>query len=123
MIANIGGIERSWRVHGPEITATALSVLAKAFDGQILRYAGTLFPGLAAVCAQEMTDGARVRPFDSLMLEMFVEIAGDVDQIQWRKDITLHRADQPNQRYDAASGAVFLKAWAEFCEEFLGDGE
>ncbi|VWX56699.1 ParB/RepB/Spo0J family partition protein [Sphingorhabdus sp. 109] len=121
MIANIGGIERSWKLHGPEITSTALQVLAEAFDGEVLRYAGTVFPGIAAVCAREMQDGENVRDFDPAMLPLFVEIVGDVDQVQWKTDIAAWRIDHPNQRYDAASASVFGAAWDDFLTEFMGE--
>lgn len=123
MISNIGGIERSWKVHGPEVTTTALKILSRAFEGEVLRYAGTVFPGIAAVCAKEMRRGDQVEVFNPEMMDLFVEIVGDVDQVQWRRDITLWKAENPNQRYDAASAAVFLKAWDEFLIEFLGDEE
>lgn len=121
MIANIGGIERSWKVHGPEITATALQVLAEAFDGAVLRYAGTVFPGIAAVCACEMREGDKITAFDPAMLALFIEITGDVDQTQWKTDIAAWRVDRPNQRYDAASAAVFKAAWDDFLTEFMGE--
>ena len=53
MVSNIGGIESAWRIHGAAATRLALEVMGKAFDGQVLRYAGTIFPGIAAVCHDE----------------------------------------------------------------------
>lgn len=119
MIANIGGIVRSWKSHGPEITATALAVLAQAFEGEILRYAGTVFPGIAAVCAMEMRADDKVVPFNPSLLPLLVEVVGDVDQVQWKTEIASWRVDNPNQRYDAASAKVFCAAWSEFLDAFL----
>ena len=44
-VAIIGGIQRQWRREGAAVTGEALQVLATAFAGEILRYAGTVWPG------------------------------------------------------------------------------
>lgn len=53
----IGGIQRSWRRSGVPATREALKVLATAFEGQVLRYAGSIWPGIVAVCAEAMRQG------------------------------------------------------------------
>lgn len=118
MLANIGGIENAWRRHGGRVTRTALRALAEGLDGQVLRYAGTIFPGIAAVCAREMGGKAA---FDSALWPLFIEMIGDVTQAEWRADVARHRADNPNVRFSAASEAVFLTAWADLIEAFAGD--
>lgn len=50
-IGNIGGLRKAWRTHGPNVTAKALRVMATAFAGQKILYAGTTFPGIVAVLA------------------------------------------------------------------------
>jgi hypothetical protein len=49
MVSNIGGIERAWKRLGAAVTTRALELLAKGFEGQVLRYAGTIFPGLVGM--------------------------------------------------------------------------
>lgn len=49
-LANSGGIRAAWKVHGAEATELALTLMANAFEGQVLTYAGTIFPGLVALC-------------------------------------------------------------------------
>ena len=49
MVSNIGGIEACWRRYGPRVTKLALQALAEALADQVLRYAGTVFPGIVAV--------------------------------------------------------------------------
>ena len=50
MVSNIGGIQIAWRRHGPGATQQAFKVLASAFEGQVLQFAGTIFPAIVAVC-------------------------------------------------------------------------
>jgi len=56
MVSNIGGIEACWRGRGSNVTKIALAAMARVFDGQVLRYAGTIFPGIAAIIEVELAD-------------------------------------------------------------------
>jgi len=108
-ISNISGIETSWRRHGQETTTTALRALRLGFEGQVLRYAGTIFPGIAGVCADEARRGA----FGPLRFERFVAMLSKREQVQWRSDIMRAKADNPLFKFGAASLKVILDAWAE----------
>ena len=48
MVSNIGGIEAAWRKYGSAIAAKALWVLAASYPGEVLQYAGTIFPDCGA---------------------------------------------------------------------------
>lgn len=61
-LAIIGGIQRSWRREGAKVTAEALKLLGTAFPDTVQRYAGTIWPGLVAVCAEEMRGGKAFDP-------------------------------------------------------------
>lgn len=107
MVANIGGIQSSWRKHGPKPTGKALAALALAWPREVLRYAGTIFPGMAAVAysyprasASEIATMVRLRT-----------------QADWRTAIMQRRAIEPNLRFANASAAVLLEAWRDFCGE------
>ncbi|MGX7926479.1 DUF6551 family protein [Tsuneonella sp. HG094] len=50
MVSNIGGIQREWRRWGETVCRAALRVLGSAFPGEVLQYAGTIFPGIVAAC-------------------------------------------------------------------------
>lgn len=108
MVSNIGGIEASWRDHGPEVTGEALQALAQGFSGQVLRYAGTIFPGIAAVCAVEMEQG-RFAPPD---FERFTGVLGSKRQEQWRAAILRVKADDPNMSFTRASAKAVRTEWA-----------
>lgn len=60
MVSNISGIQNSFRIHGPKITLAALTALARAFEGEVLRYAGSLFPGIAGFMAEQAKAGKPV---------------------------------------------------------------
>lgn len=118
MLANIGGIENAWRRHGAAVTRTALRALAEGLQGQVLRYAGTIFPGIAAVCARETFGNTRTDP---ALWPLFIEMIAEGEQSRWRKDVMQLRIDHPNMKFSAASEAVFLTAWAELLQAFEGD--
>jgi len=120
MIANIGGIEASWRGHGPAATTKALEALAKAWPGEVLQYAGSLFPGIAGICSAEMTglDGFAEYPE---LWEMLIEMVGAVGQAEWRGEIMKRRAIEPNLKFARASELVFAEAWRELLDGFFDD--
>lgn len=107
MISNIGGIESAWRRHGAGVTTTALRVLAQAFAGQVLQYAGTLFPGIAAVCADEM----KRTSFAHDRFERFVLMIGKRRQIDWRGDVLRAKVADPNLNFIKSSEVVLRAAW------------
>ena len=112
MVSNIGGIERAWKDHGPEATSRAFDVLARAFEGQVLRYAGTIFPGIAALCAETE---------DADELDLLVAMIGGAEQAEWRKEIAKARAEDPDLKFAAASEQVLSNAWDEALGEYLDE--
>ncbi len=111
-ITNIGGIQASWRRHGARATVLALRALAEGFSGQILRYAGTLFPGIAAVCNAEISVGGGGFDMANLGWDRFTAMLAARAQTEWRNDIARMRADDPNLKFAAASARVIGDAWA-----------
>lgn len=109
MVSNIGGIEAAWRRYGPTVTGTAFRALAQGFEGQVLRYAGTLFPGIVAVCSDEMR---RVDAFDAARFDKFLTMLALRKQENWRADVLKLNADNPLLNFSSASTKVMLDAWA-----------
>lgn len=118
-ICNVGGLQRVLRVEGPAVLAAALDVLAQSFKGQVLRYAGSLFPGIAAIVAAEI--GADANFLDGEMFAVMTEMVGGAEQADWFRDIAQAIAADPNLRRPAASAHVFKTAWAECCAELLDE--
>lgn len=108
MLANIGGIEGAWRKYGPKVTGRALEALRLAFDGEVLRYAGTIFPGVVAVCSDEM---AGRQAFTGERFECFYNWIGRREQAEWRSLAMRLKADEPLLKFNAASAAVFRREW------------
>lgn len=50
-LINISGLELTLHRHGEGVLRAGLSLLAEAFAGQVLRCAGTIWPGIAALAA------------------------------------------------------------------------
>lgn len=124
MIGNIGGIEAAWRQHGPVVTARALEVMAAAYPGQVLRYAGTLFPGIAHVIAQERQgcDEEMIAANDAEFMPGFVDVIAAGDQGDWARDIIRLSPEVKGGRREAAQ-AVFWQAWREFLDAFFDEDE
>lgn len=108
VIANIAGIEASWRKHGERATSTAFRALSQAFLGQQLLLAGTIFPGIAAVCGDEFKHRWR---FTEDRLEKFITMLAIRSQDDWRKDIMSLRVDKPGISLPGASEEVLRAAW------------
>lgn len=101
-LANIGGIRSAWKSHGAAATELALSVLADAFKGQVLTYAGTIFPGLVAVCAGH--GGAGV--IEDAALSRLIAALGARTQEDWRNDALREMAASGDGRVAAMTNVL-----------------
>lgn len=107
MVANIGGLRRVLqRDGGEQVIRTALAVLGKAFPGQIMRYAGTLFPGLAAVAKDEL----RLRASSDEIVGHLAPIVASKSQAEWRQIIKVSIGTSGGMAREA-SELVFRQVW------------
>lgn len=104
-ISNIPGVLACYRAHGEEITAAALSAVAGGFAGQVLRYAGTIFPGIAGFLAA--ADDTR----QTVDLELLIMVLQGQDQEQWVSEILLQQASGSTRKLAAI--AAITKAYGE----------
>ena len=111
MVSNIAGIEACWRGRGALVTELALKAMAQGFKGQVLRYAGTIFPGIAALIDFEVKASGTGFGSDPEIWDMIVELLGDRSQEDWRKAIMEVRADEPSLNFARASERALLNAW------------
>lgn len=101
MLANVGGIQRVWRQHGETVAKAALVVLAQAYKGEALRYAGTIFPGVAALLvAQPDADAGEI-----------ARVLGKTNQIEWKNRIIRHAGEVGGDRREAARHVIGA-AWS-----------
>ena len=110
-IANIGGILRAWKEHGGFATGLALELIAQAYPGEVLRYVGTIFPGVVAIIGEDRHDFSLTTPLRDM-------IAGK-SQEDWRILIAQARADDPDLRFHQASERVFSDHWDEALGAYL----
>jgi hypothetical protein len=108
MVANIAALEKSWRQHGAVVATRAMEAMAQGFSTEVLQYAGTVWPGIVAVCAAEMRGG---NPFTAERFERFVNMLSLRKQRLWRDDALRVRGDDPELGLPAASARAFLMAW------------
>lgn len=92
MVSNIGGIETAWRGAGQSTTSAALEVLARAWRGEVLRYAGTVFPGIVAVCGDA----------DETKIAFLAKLIGRATQSELSRDIIRRSPDCTGGRREAA---------------------
>jgi hypothetical protein len=118
-LANIGGLRNCYRVHGLQVLSAALDVLAQSYKDKVLRYAGTLFPGIVAIVADEIGRNPNFTDGDSFAL--MTEMVGGAEQAEWVSEINLALAADPTGNRQRFSGDVFRKAWAECTAELLDE--
>lgn len=122
-VAIIGGIQRAWRRQGAAVTAEALQVLSTAFAGEVLRYAGTIWPGIVVVCAEAMRVGRSSGPTASLNeagklspggFATLTAKLGAKGQEGLRKAILARAALHPDLGYNEASRQIVAELhWPE----------
>lgn len=108
MVANIGGLQRCYRAHGLQVLTAALDVLAVSFRGEVIRYAGTIFPGIEAVVADELKLDPQF--VDGRARILLIAMVSADEQADWYRCVSARTADVPTRR--AAAAAVFRDAWA-----------
>ena len=104
MVQNVGGLQKAWRANGPTIAAQAMTVLAKAYPEEPLRYAGSIFPGIVSL----IVDPARALTTTAVMA-LFI---GETSQVEWYKAIGAACSVHPNR--ETAARALFRERWAEW---------
>jgi hypothetical protein len=106
-VANIGGIQRCFRRSGEAPTRIALAALAKAWPGEVLQYAGSVFPGFAAVAVDEV----RLRCNPSEVIEELARIAGSRSQKEWRAAAHSSFTEAGGTSLRDGAELVFRRAW------------
>ena len=108
MISNVNGVRAAWRQHGDGATRRALEVLARGCDGQVLRYCGTMFAAIVAVCAKEGR---------ALDVDLFVAVVGGGSQEDWLRDFARGFAANEGVSRPQAAANVMLAAYREALAE------
>lgn len=123
-IANIGGLRTTLRGKGEKVLRDGLMVISHAFPNQVLRFAGTLFPGIAHIVANEPrgSDDSEIGNFEAEFLPGMIDLVGAATQAEWSKDIIKVAGELNCARRDAAS-KVFEQAWVEFLDAYFEEDE
>jgi hypothetical protein len=114
-VSNIRGLQQCYRTHGFPVLTAALDVLAQSFKDQVLQYAGSIFPGIEAIVADEISRNANFS--DGERFALMTEMVGGASQKEWYRDVSAGTAEHPTRRNAAA--AVFRSAWAECLDAML----
>lgn len=110
-LGNIGGIEQAVRQHGISIVTKALHLLSTAFQGEVLTYAGTIFPGLVAICASEYRPG---RAVPTERLNQFAVQLRALGQSNIRRNIVILQGERPELgRKESAVAYISQLYWPE----------
>ena len=111
-ISAIGNIAKAFRMSGPDITGRALNVLSRAYEGEVLRFAGTIFPAIVGTITN-----LKLPPEADELLE--VVISG-LTQAEWAEEFTAAALRQGTARPAAAIAAmteIYLEAAQEEDED------
>ncbi|EPR09908.1 hypothetical protein M527_07225 [Sphingobium indicum IP26] len=106
-VSNIGGIREAQRTYGDKSTLKALRILRTGFDGQVLRYAGTIFGGIAGTVGDAEKSG---HPVSEALL---VAVLAGADQADWFRDIMAHKGKFPEMRPAQAATHIISTAYEE----------
>jgi hypothetical protein len=109
-VANVGGLQRCYRTYGIVVLGTSLKVLAAAYTKQVLRYAGSIFPGIVAVVAGELNNRAAAKE----LIPELGAFVGSKPQIYWYKSFIQAVADDPNLSRPRAAEKILRGSWVEY---------
>jgi hypothetical protein len=104
-VSNIAGILRFHR-RNAQATPIALAALGKAWPGEVLQYAGSVYPGFAAVAIDEV----RLRGVPDQVVAELARIAGQRPQLEWRRAAQVAAAEASGSTREGAE-IVFRRAW------------
>lgn len=108
-MSNVRGLQRCYRAHGVQVLTAALRLIAQAYPGEVLKYAGTIFPGVEEIVAAEM---AKAHSAEGKRFPLMVAMVGRTSQRDWYKIVSARTGDLPTRRVAAA--VVFAEAWLAF---------
>jgi hypothetical protein len=105
------GLQRCLKEQGYDRLVVILSLLASAFEGQPLQYAGTLFNGIAAIIAIETRECSPLQWSNSARQIKLIECLQSRLQVQWFNRVQRVLAEGSNRR--EATNRAFCDAWSE----------
>lgn len=108
MISNIAGIRKFYARFGAEPVGEALAMIGRTYADEVLRYAGTLFPGLVQALAGEEPEGG-----DCALLE---QVLAGATQAEWSQEINTIIGARGIHRNEASAIAI-RNAWEEAAAE------
>jgi hypothetical protein len=111
-VANIGGLQRCHGAYGATVLRTALKVLAAAYPQQVLRYAGSIFPGIVAVTAGELHN--RTAPDD--LVKRLAPFVAQLPQQSWYAKFARAIATDPSLKRNQAAEQVLRADWVEYSQ-------
>ena len=108
-LTNIGGLQRCYRKQGLDQLSAVLDVLANAYRGEVMQYAGTVFTGIAAVVADEFRPGWS----ESTQRTELIEFVKSKKQVKWFSLVQVELAESGGVRQQVAE-TVFREAWTKW---------
>jgi hypothetical protein len=106
-VSNIGGIREAKRLYGDKATVKALRIMRLGFAGQVRRYAGTIFGGIAGLVGDAAKAG---NPISESLL---VAVLAGQEQGDWYREIMGHKAKFPEMRTPVAATHIVTTAYEE----------
>jgi hypothetical protein len=108
-VANIASIQRFYRRAGEGPLRISLAAMARAWPGEVLQYAGSVFPGFAAVALDEV----RLRGNPDEVIAGLARLAGMRTQAEWRAAARAAFNEAGGVSLRDGAELVFRRAWRE----------
>ena len=109
MFAHITPLDNAYRGLGEKVAAAALNALAEAFRGEVLRYAGPIYSGVAGFIASECVIGGEHEEAEvarAVRHKVLVTALRSLPQADWKTAILHEMALSGSRRYVAAKAVV-----------------
>ena len=111
-VMNIAGLRSCHRMHGLDVLSVALERMAKAWKGQRLQYAGTLFPGVVEIVRHERGVAQRApRWAEGPRVQAIAPFLASRQQMDWYGLVMRAKGEEPGTNLHVISGQVLLQHW------------
>lgn len=111
-VMNIAGLRACHRTFGLDVLSVALLQMGKAWSGQRLQYAGTLFPGIAEIARHERALAQRSgRWAEGTRVQAIAPFLASRQQMDWYGLVMRSKGEQPGTNTHVVAGQVLLQHW------------
>lgn len=118
-VTAIGALQRTVAKYGVNVLQVSLMAIAKAYEGQVLQYNGTMIGGSVAIVARECGDATALDWQGSPSFAELINLLGGTSQRDWYEKIAEVKKQEPDLNFQRAINKCFTDAWANRGREIV----